>query len=231
MLFFDQLFGDMEKYMISRLIEKDGFDLDRYPDHCPACSHGVQPTELNAVIVKPRACVQIVYQCPRKVCRQVFVAEYRRLDSRVSKLKLARTYPYTFEDPVIEEEVVEISPAFSEIFTQASHAESMGLDQISGVGYRKALEFLIKDYCVKKHPDQADKIKAKLLGGVIADYVDDPKVKDCGRRASWLGNDETHYTRKWEDKDIGDLKALIRLTSYWIVSSVLSDRYIESMEH
>jgi hypothetical protein len=32
-----------------------------------------------------------------------------------------------------------------EIAQQASDAEQYGLDQIAGVGYRKALEFLIKD--------------------------------------------------------------------------------------
>ena len=29
------------------------------------------------------------------------------------------------------------------------------------------------------------------------------------QRAAWIGNDETHYVRKWEEKDIEDLKILI----------------------
>ena len=30
------------------------------------------------------------------------------------------------------------------------------------------------------------------------------------------GNDETHYVRKWEGKDINDLKKLISMTIAWI---------------
>jgi hypothetical protein len=32
----------------------------------------------------------------------------------------------------------------------------------------------------------------------------------------WLGNDETHYVRKWENKDINDLKRLIAMTVAWV---------------
>ena len=64
----------------------------------------------------------------------------------------------------------------------------------------------------------------------VFEYVDDSKLKGCAKRAAWLGNDETHYTRKWEEKDVKDLKTLIELTQHWIVSSVLSERYISEME-
>lgn len=30
-------------------------------------------------------------------------------------------------------------------------------------------------------------------------------------RAAWLGNDETHYVRKWPEKDVKDLKSLNRI--------------------
>ena len=45
----------------------------------------------------------------------------------------------------------------------------------------------------------------------------------------WLGNDETHYVRKWEEKDIRDLKILIRLTESWIQNSILTDKYLREM--
>lgn len=32
----------------------------------------------------------------------------------------------------------------------------------------------------------------------------------------WLGNDETHYVRRWEEKDLSDLKRLISMTVSWI---------------
>ena len=41
---------------------------------------------------------------------------------------------------------------------------------------------------------------------VISRYIDDSNIKNVAKRAVWLGNDETHYIRKWEDKDLSFLK-------------------------
>ena len=93
----------------------------------------------------------------------------------------------------------------------------MSLMEICGVGYRKALEFLIKDYIIQgKSEDIVDKIKKIRLAKCIDDYVEDEKLKAVAKRAVWLGNDETHYVRKWENKDVQDLKGVIRLTILWI---------------
>ena len=35
---------------------------------------------------------------------------------------------------------------------------------------------------------------------------------------------------KWEDKDVNDLKALIRLTVNWIENVLLTRKYIQDME-
>lgn len=48
-------------------------------------------------------------------------------------------------------------------------------------------------------------------------------------RAVWLGNDETHYVRKWEEKDVNDLKLLVRLTVNWIDNVLLTKKYIADM--
>jgi len=138
--------------------------------------------------------------------------------------------PLNYKDPYIPQEVLEISSGFEAIFKQATAAESYGLDEIAGVGYRKALEFLIKDYCIHKNPDSVEAIKSSFLGTVIRDNVDDANVKMCAERATWLGNDETHYVRKWEDKDINDLKVLIELTCGWVRNNILTEKYIADME-
>jgi hypothetical protein len=121
--------------------------------------------------------------------------------------------------------IKEISPAFINLYTQAAQAEFMRLDDLCGMGYRKALEFLIKDYLCNKAPENEQTIKAKSLGECIKDYVADPNVRDCAKMTSWLGNDETHYVRRWLDQDIADLKALLQLTVYWISSELLTSQY------
>jgi hypothetical protein len=112
-------------------------------------------------------------------------------------------------------------------------AEDNALDQICGPGYRKALEFLVKDYLIgyiykEDQQKQSDVTKA-FLGAAIEKYIDQERIKQCAKRAAWLGNDETHYTRKWEDKDIHDLKSLIVMTVNYIDLTIESDRYLKEM--
>lgn len=113
---------------------------------------------------------------------------------------------------------------------QSSSAEHYQLDQIAGVGYRKALEYLIKDYAIHKSPNDKERIKSLFLGNVINEFVDDKNVQECAKRAAWLGNDETHYVRKWEEKDINDLKTLIKLTEAWITNNLLTEKYMSEMQ-
>jgi hypothetical protein len=67
------------------------------------------------------------------------------------------------------------------------------------------------------------------LGKVISDHIDDHRIQDIAKRAAWVGNDETHYYRKWPDKDIKDLKILIGLTVRWIESIQMTEGYINTM--
>jgi hypothetical protein len=122
-----------------------------------------------------------------------------------------------------------VSPDFVTIFSEAERAEQTGFKLVCGPGYRKALEFLIKDYVIRSHPDKAEEVKRVLLGKCIADCVTDEKVKQVAARAVWLGNDETHYLRKWEGKDLTDLKALIRLTLHWIEMDELTQEALKEM--
>lgn len=128
-----------------------------------------------------------------------------------------------------DDRVKDFSPSFVEIYNQAAFAEMLGLDKLIGVGYRKSLEFLIKDWLSHQHPDKVAEIQDMFLGKCIQQFVDDQRVKDCAERAVWLGNDETHYVRKWDDKDISDMKTLLTLTIYWISSSLISEEYIAGM--
>ena len=108
------------------------------------------------------------------------------------------------------EEIAQLSPQFVEIYNQAAEAEAMELDEISGIGYRKALEFLVKDFCIHKNPDSADEIKRTMLGACIKKWIDDKRINTLAERAVWIGNDETHYVRKHTDLDIKDMKRFLK---------------------
>lgn len=69
----------------------------------------------------------------------------------------------------------------------------------------------------------------KFVGAVVNEFIADTRVQRVARRAFWVGNEKTHYLRKWTEKDITDLITLIRLTLDWIEIERLSAKYEEDM--
>jgi len=162
-------------------------------------------------------------------CNRYFIARYRRHSGervdRFGKLKLFECVPVTPTPAEIPAAVAGISPNFPKIYNQARAAEASGLDEIAGGGFRKSLEFLIKDYCVHLRPDEDEKIRITPLAKCIDRYVERPEIKTVAGRATWLGNDELHYVRIWESDDLKTLKDLIHLTMSWVDDSVRTEKY------
>jgi hypothetical protein len=130
--------------------------------------------------------------------------------------------------PRLADGIDEISPAFVRIFRQAMQAEMTGWQELVGIGYRKALEFLVKDFLIWQRPDDAEQIKATYLGACIK-TMGDALLIASAQRAAWLGNDETHYVRRWPAHDIDDLKILINLVQNFISMRWQADYYSQSM--
>ena len=98
------------------------------------------------------------------------------------------------------------------------------------MGYRKALEFLIKDYLIKQLGlEEVDQIRKMNISTCIQKYIQSEKIKEISQRAVWLGNDETHYERKWLNKDVNDLKDLINITVYWIMMEESTKAVLQEM--
>lgn len=123
----------------------------------------------------------------------------------------------------------QLSPTFVAIFGEAEEAAHLGLAQIAGPGYRKAFEFLIKDYAKSIDLGRSVEITKNSAGAVVNDFVQDPRIQAVAKRSLWLGNDETHYLRKWTDHDVTDLVTLIKMTANWIEIDHLSKSYVHGM--
>jgi hypothetical protein len=201
-------------------------NLDVYPDTCPICHRGIE-----AIFVAARSghggTLDAIFWCPRGECRRTFIGRYADAPNGVYKFFFST--PTSPVKPQFPDAICGVSPVFVEIMGQVTHAEANGLDQLVGIGLRKALEFLIKDYACKLKPDKSESIKSSTLAQCISNFVTDPNIKSCAERAAWLGNDETHYLKKWETKDVGDLKTLVHLAVNWIDSSLLTEQYLATM--
>jgi len=168
-----------------------------------------------------------VLRCPRSECGHFFVARYGRYAPAQYNLK--ESIPFNIPDAACPDEIKTLSPNFYDIYNQATKAEKSEWPLVAGPGFRKALEFLVKDYAIQLQPDAKEDIKKIELGPCIQQYMKNEMVRETAKRATWLGNDETHYSRKWEDKDLRDLKNLLALVITTIHSELLYDAMKKDM--
>jgi hypothetical protein len=195
------------------------------PDACPICHRHSEIQVLQADQIDNREGAQVIFRCAYVGCRQFYFGYYGPMpQSELTAIKPSKPDSTVFTDAVRE-----ISPVFVEVFGEAEEAAQLGLKQIAGPGYRKAFEYLIKDYAKSLSPTKASEIESKFAGAVVTEFIGDARIQAVAKRSLWLGNDETHYLRKWTGHDLSDLITLIKLTANWIEIEHLSKSYIESM--
>ena len=217
-------------------LQENGFievEIDKCPDSCPVCHHAIHAIQKNMAHnnegPSPRT-LEIVFQCPRLACQSLFIAGYAtKFNMRSDYFHYRASAPFSPIETNFDKHISAISPQFCTIFNESQNAEHRGWKLIAGPGYRKALEFLVKDYLCHSIPHKATEIKQLQLGPCIETYVDNDKIKQMAKRAAWLGNDETHYIRKWEDKDLEDLKRILELTVHWISMEELTKSILTDM--
>ncbi len=193
------------------------------PNKCPACNvaYNEQPlvTYKRAHPNHPNQHLfYSIYFCPH--CEICFFVKSLSHPSNSSVADIIGLYPLPETITTFSDGINNISPQFVTIYQQAESAENNSLSEICGLGYRKALEFLIKDYCVSLYPDKEDEIQKKSLSKCIKDYVDNHRIKALSEASAWLGNDETHYIRKHPEYNLNDLKAFINATVAFIDSEL-----------
>lgn len=217
-------------------LQESGFveaEIDKFPDSRTVCHHAIEARQRNVAHNNERpspATLEIVFQCPRIACQALFIAEYvTSFHMRQDYFHYRGSAPFSPVETDFDKHIFAISPQFCTIFNESQNAEHQGWKLIAGPGYRKALEFLVKDYLCHLIPNKADEIKQLQLGPCIETYVDNDKIKQMAKRAAWLGNDETHYVRKWEDKDLEDLKKTLELTVHWISMEELTKGVLTDM--
>lgn len=187
------------------------------PNQCPCCHTALLPVHLASYYIKTGGTynsgfgqLHSLYFCPK--CNECFMAHYSVSilgKSYQSQGELTSLTPYGNEHLLFSDRICSLSPDFVNIYHQSETAEQQGLAEICGLGYRKSLEFLVKDYAISLHPDKVDSIKQKMLSPCINDYIENERIKTLAIASAWIGNDETHYVRKHENYGIDQLKAFI----------------------
>jgi hypothetical protein len=189
------------------------------PDQCPLCGCTITPLILLPIAVETE---KNAFECVANLfcqhCSKPFQAVYS-LNGPAPISVAPKSIPARSFDLHIET----LSPGFIKTYNQAYAAEALGLDELSGMGYRKSLEYLIKDYLISRDQDSAVSIRSEALGSCINNRINDERMKAPAKGAVWLGNDFTHYERRYEECDVEQLKRYIDATVYWILMEITSD--------
>jgi len=198
------------------------------PKTCGYCHYRITPGYQNLIwsphtgytpgsLLKERAI--ITWLCSNADCKRIIFAEYQfsrghnnRPDFRF--IRNLDDIPEIPDWPVVIKELQSpdgVPSRFEKIYLESLIAEQKGISEIAGMGFRKAIEFLVKDWAINQKPEECEKIKESTLMEVINNHMINGETKEILKRAVWLGNDHAHYDPYHIDYDIHDLKRLIKL--------------------
>lgn len=186
------------------------------PEQCPFCNHHIAPILQYASYTHSdnheKSKVVGYWAC--NSCANVFAAYYH-LHMPYSMMtlhgELDGTCPPLLSLTDVAPSIQETFPYFTEILRQAEIAKAHELTDIAGMGFRKALECLLKDALVYLGRKSRTEVENLKLAACIEAFSDHPELEKAANRIRDIGNDYTHYKAKYEGYDLDQLQELIRL--------------------
>lgn len=178
---------------------------------CPCCGISLRPSILYTVCIDADEQEDsFIYQLNHcENCNECFISKHSFDVESDSGYCFSNSAPIKSVDCTFSSDICSLSSDFVKIYKQAFQAESLGLDEICGMGYRKAIEFLIKDYIIHKDSSLKDSVITMPLMQCITSYIHDDRLITLARASAWLGNDETHYIKAHPDYNLNHLRIFI----------------------
>ena len=199
--------------MINLTCNSQGYFQGKFmmPNQCPYCHKNniVQPEKvLELPISTDDTAVLVSAVCNE--CDKHYIVIYQRSKDR-SRMDFLQLVPILQDDTCYENLFV-LSPAFEEIHKQAMQAYQTGLSRLAVIGFRTAIEVLMKDFVISEIGDDAQKVAEMRLNNIIQQYFKSLEDHDYARAVQALGNDCTHYVNKHKDynaKDVAEYYQMI----------------------
>lgn len=192
----------------------------QFPDFCPICGKNTNPTFLYGHTNDDESeYMAAVFQ---DSCGGIFLGFYKNYSDQYI---LQGTLPRYSPKKLFSDDIQRLFPDFVEIYHQSEEAENYNLIRICGMGYRKAIEFLVKDYCLMLNPNSKDSILKETLIKSI-ERLDNHLMVKLANKCRLLGNDETHIVTRYAE-GVKELKLFISS----LVNTVQSQLDAEKMLH
>lgn len=199
-------------------------------EKCPLCGGISHPKLISKTNYKPSKDINpvLTFQCG--VCKKYYCYEYKILNADTYTLKngyksnnlIGSIIEYSKMPPVnfpYSDEIELLSKEFKKCYLESKVAEVQELNSIAGMGYRKAVEFLIKDYLINFKHKSFEEIGDKPLNQCI-ELIENENTKILARATVWLANDETHYVRKYDEEGLEKLHRFIDSLVYFILNEL-----------
>lgn len=192
---------------------------------CPICHFGIDLSQ-NAwwnyhdlhSYEQERFSIFSIHICSH--CHHGFIIKHNmvtKVDDEFDVIEESQTvYPHPTPNLNTDEQIRKISPKFYDIYAQCLTAKNEELLDLYGMGYRKAIEQLVTDFAINRHPSEKDKILEMSLHMRIENYFRDSDAKTGLMACKWIGNSETHYENYNTKEDITLFEGLIEDILYYI---------------
>jgi hypothetical protein len=192
------------------------------PNICPHC-HVINNPHHKWIIQTNDTdnidCYLSAWLCSNEKCNKVFIVQYKLsgenfvFTRNLSGLPNEPNWPKAIvqlKSRKIDKEGGEVQTKFIKIYRQSLEAENYGLDELARMGYRKAIECLVKDWATQNMPEEKEIIQISRLGGVIKGYYD-AELTEVLESATWIGKDYARYNRLFKKLNVKIIKEIIEL--------------------
>lgn len=177
------------------------------PSTCPFCGIETDATVISVTqIVHRKDSTLFVVSCQCTHCENRFVALYERVKTTDKDgLEYIEVLPRP-KGKALPACLSTISPRFEDAHSEAEGAETFGFTNLAAIGYRRALEILIKDFAIVELGKSEEEVASKKLEVAIATYLQQEQLMNTADVVRILGNDHTHYKEKYPEHDFSLLK-------------------------
>jgi len=167
--------------------------------HCGILMDAVPVKFSRLPYERDKEAVTVAFQCVD--CENIFLTIYTTDRGRA---RFAGIVPVCKDDK-LHDGLVKISPDFARIHRQSYRAEMRGDSWLAIIGYRTAMEILIKDYAIKVDGAAPEEIKKLSLYSAIGRYMKD-ELFISADVVRLVGNSNVHFNNELADISFDEFK-------------------------
>ena len=180
------------------------------PATCPHCGVSIDGILGERSVINIDSSQIFSSACRCTACGKSFFFSCHRVPSSSDISQMIAIWPAS-DSSYTNKNLHSISPRFIDMYNQALRSESKGDIELAAIGFRSALEILVKDYAVNELKINVEEVSRKSLFDAIGEYLKQKELLKTADVVRIFGNDYTHYQEKYPNKDFEILKSYMQI--------------------